>query len=886
MNNRGRWRIGAMASAIALLGSLASLEAHALALGRITVQSALGESLRAEIDISDVSIEEAASLRIGVAGAEIFKSAGLEYSAAVAGLDVKLQRRADGRPYLRLSSNRAITEPFVDLILEAKWASGRVTRDYTMLFDPPNLRTNSAAMAAPAVPVLPRAPVTAAVLPPPDMAAPSAPRPPALPVAVAKPKPPAYKAPIAEKIPSTAGVRQVTVKPGDTASKIATQNKPSSVSLDQMLAAMLRGNPEAFVSSNINVMKSGAVLDIPDAQTAAALSTAEAKQLLVAPSKDFNTFRRKLADGAPAAPPDSPDRQIAGKVQAKVDALAQASSSPDKLTLSKGAVQGKSATPAEEQAARDDATRMAELSKNINDSNKLGVPPATGGATAAPGLAVPAPGAGMTTPGALTVPAVTASPGVNAPASPTATAEASVAAASQPVPSASPASATAAPVPAVTTSPAVVPSPAAEVSLMDQVRDNSLLLLGIGALLALLAGVGFARSRKNNKASQGDSSFLDSRLQPDSFFGVSGGRRVDTDANSVVRSSISYSPSQLDAGGDVDPVAEADVYLAYGRDQQAEEILREAMRNYPARLAIQTKLLEILAKRRDNKAFESVAVSAFKLSKAQGAEWSYICELGRELDPSNSMYQGNPSAGMTDYGVSDFMSDSAPPAVDARPTGPASKAAVKLDMDFSLDEGADAPVRPAGLPSAGANSPSKSTIAASSASLPSAVLNLNDLDLDLDLNLDNIPASPVAAPSLGAKPHASAATPAARAPSSEIDFLSEGLDFTPEPYVAPKASKPSKAPVAPEAPITHSGMLEFDLNSLSLDLGPGTGVQAPVPAPARLEEEDPLEIKFLLAEEFRILGDPDGARSLADEVVNKAKGPLKVKAQAFLNSLM
>jgi pilus assembly protein FimV len=51
MNKRGRWRIGALASAIALLGSLASLEAHALALGRITVQSALGEPLRAEIEI-------------------------------------------------------------------------------------------------------------------------------------------------------------------------------------------------------------------------------------------------------------------------------------------------------------------------------------------------------------------------------------------------------------------------------------------------------------------------------------------------------------------------------------------------------------------------------------------------------------------------------------------------------------------------------------------------------------------------------------------------------------------------------------------------------------------------------------------------------------------
>ena len=138
MNNRGRWRIGALASAIALLGSLASLEVHALALGRISVQSALGEPLRAEIDVADLTAEEAASLKAGVAPADAFKAAGLEYTAAVTDLQVSLQRRADGRAYLRLTSRRPVTEPFVDLILEANWSSGRITRDYTMLFDPPN----------------------------------------------------------------------------------------------------------------------------------------------------------------------------------------------------------------------------------------------------------------------------------------------------------------------------------------------------------------------------------------------------------------------------------------------------------------------------------------------------------------------------------------------------------------------------------------------------------------------------------------------------------------------------------------------------------------------------------------------------------------------------
>ena len=165
MNNLGRWRLGAMASAVALLGSMASLEAHAVALGRITVQSALGESLRAEIDVSDLSADEASSLRVGIATADAFRAAGLEYPSSATGMDITLQRRANGKSYLRLSSSRAINDPFVDLILEAKWSSGRITRDYTLLFDPPNQRTNSLTAGAPAAPVFSRAPVSSAAEP-------------------------------------------------------------------------------------------------------------------------------------------------------------------------------------------------------------------------------------------------------------------------------------------------------------------------------------------------------------------------------------------------------------------------------------------------------------------------------------------------------------------------------------------------------------------------------------------------------------------------------------------------------------------------------------------------------------------------------------------------
>jgi len=835
MNNRARWRLGPLASAIALLVGMASFDAHALGLGRITVQSALGESLRAEIDVSDLNAEETSSLRVAIATAETFKAAGLEYSSATAGLSVQLQRRTDGRPYLRLSSNRAITEPFMDLILEARWSSGRVTRDYTMLFDPPKLRSDSATIAAPTAPLLSRAPLPAGEIV-------STPSSAALPPATTRTvtaKAPVVKTQPAQRTPG--GVKQVTVKPGDTASRIAAQNKSASVSLDQMLVALLKANPDAFMGGNVNVIKSGAVLDIPDAQAASALSPDEATKTLIVQSRDFNTFRRKLAESVPAMQIGSASRQVDGKVQTRVEERGLPSASPDKLTLSKGAVQPKAATVAEDSAAeapgaRDASNRMAELSRNINDLNKLGASPGVGLAAGAPDTA---------TPSLKLTPAMSAS---------------SVSAATTeepgptpPVPDLAPVPVASAPVPAVNKQTVVTAPAATGPSLIDQVMNNSLLLLSAGALLALLAGLGLFRYRKNKQKRQTDHSFLDSRLQPDSFFDASGGQRIDTSESPADGSSLAYSPSQLDTGGDVDPLAEADVYVAYGRDQQAEEILREALRSHPERLALHLKLLEIYAKRQDGKAFESAALAAFKLSKGQGDDWARIAGLGRGMAPDNAMYQ----LGASPLSIRPEIRAAALTAVEPAATA-LDLPEVDLDLDFSLDE---APaLTPAAMPPLQARD--------ASPTLPTAIANLEDLDFDL--HAGDFPAMDL---------HAPPPAPALREVSDsllDVDFGSDALGVTPGPFQS------AKIPTAAAKGVAHSGTLAFDLDSISLDLGPATPALTPDLSDA---EEDPLEIKFLLAEEFRILGDSEGARSLADEVLVKAKGPLKVKVQAFIDAL-
>ena len=911
----------AAAAAALVLATLSPFDAHALGLGRVTVLSALGEPLRAEIEVPQITAEEAASLRTGIPSPAAFRAAGVEYNPALAGAAITLQQRPDGRSYLRLTSDRIVSEPFLDLILEAHWSSGRLVRDYTLLFDPPSTRPPAPLTAgAPQVSAAPeRAAATTR-----DVSTSRATQPPPPPVAAApkRPRPIERAAPpqAAEKDPSG---KTVTVQAGDTAGRIASANKPSEISLDQMLVALLRTNPDAFINGNVNRIKAGALIEIPTAEQAASVPTGEARKILSVQSANFNEFRRRLADAAPTQSVAAADRQVSGSVQPSVEEKKPTTSSPDKLTLSKGAVK---ATAPEAQIAKarqgkEANERVAELSKNISDLSRLqdktatvastapasaarGPAVPTGNVASAPKPAAPAapasvPAASPPNPAAALSAASSAKPGTAttapasaAPASASAKAASAVASApvaastttplmatpsvstaagsstaTVPAPAASPAAsaasaaasgpaptASAAPASAPSSVPASKPKPAAvkpppppEPSLVDELLDNPVVPAAAGGLLALLAGFAFYRSRQRKKASQVDSSFLESRLQPDSFFGSSGGQRIDTADAAPTGSSLAYSPSQLDAAGDVDPVAEADVYLAYGRDLQAEEILKEALRMNPSRIAIHGKLLEIFAKRRDVRAFEVLAGDAFKLCAGEGAEWERICEFGRELDPENSLYQpgGRPktkgeAANVAEAVAPVFASSTIP--VEPHPDFvPSSSMPVDLDLgDLDLSFDAAAVSKPSG------------TATAPRDPVPSA-----PIPLDVELSWDDL-----AEPGAGEQ----TATPPAASPVAAPPVLT---------------SAPAKA----HEP--DSGMIEFDLGSLSLDLDrsvPAEEVQLAT-AQAQGSDTDPLETKLALAQEFQSIGDSDGARTLVEEVVARATGPLKAKAQRFLAEL-
>lgn len=581
----------AVASAVLL-----SSAAHAAGLGKLTVLSALGQPLRAEIELTTGAGEDPASMAVKLATPEAFRSANIEFNPALLSLRFAVEERG-GRQVIRVSSTQPLNEPFVDMLLELTWNNGRLVREYTFLLDPAEMRATQPAQVAAAPqgqPAAPRAPATPAATSAQDDAR----------IAAARRG--------AERQAREAQAREAEdsyrVRRGDTLSGIALDVKPADISLDMMLVALYRANPDAFIGNNMNRLKSGQILSIPDADSVrGGASQGEARGVVVAHAADFDAYRNKLAgqvaSSAPSAAPQG-GQSASGRVTARVEQRPTAvSEAQDKLQLSKAAP-GAAGEPDDGTASVEDTiakerelaqaeARVKELEKNVNELENLMTVPNRAGAEAEQPAAAAA-------------------------------AAAAEKAAEKPAPRPRPKK----------------PAPPPEKSFVDTILDN-MLYIGAGALVLLLAALGIAQRRKRKEAEASPPPAEPSVLgvpgaSAHSLFAESGGQSVDTN-NSVFNSSFAPSASQLDTN-EVDPVAEADVYIAYGRDAQAEEILKEALRTHPERHPVRLKLLEIYATRKDLRAFEAQARELHALSGGAGDEWAQAAALGLTIDPSNPLY--------------------------------------------------------------------------------------------------------------------------------------------------------------------------------------------------------------------------------------------------------
>ena len=586
----------AVASAV-LLTSVA----NAAGLGKLTVLSALGQPLRAEIELTAVSSEEASNLVAKLASPEAYRAANVDFNPALLSLRFAVEQRG-GRQFVRITSPQPLNEPFVDLLLELSWDGGRLVREYTFLLDPAELRSTQSAQVVPA----PAARSGAAQTPRPA------------PAESARPQRGARADETAGEPTARAAASRYRVKAGDTLSRIAGKLKPVDVSLDMMLVALYRANPDAFIGNNMNRLKSGQILSVPSGDNMRGIDAEEAHGTVVAHAADFNAYRSKLAGQVATSAParEAPAGQSAtGRITAKVEERPTAANeSQDQLRLSKAApnrpATGAAAPNAEDAIARekelaDAQTRVKELEKNVNQLESLITVKSQTGADAT---------------GRADAPVTPATP-----AAPVVVAQADT----EPKPA-----------PKIKTAPKpIAPEAPAEPGLLDTLMDN-ILYLGAGAALLLLAALGLSQRRKQKVAVQATPNpptILGSAAQPgQSMFAETGGQSVDTH-DSVFNSSFAPSASQLDTN-EVDPLAEAELYLAYNFDTQAEDILKEALRNDPYRHPVRLKLLEIYAARKDVRAFETQATELYSLSGGKGDEWAQAAALGHTLDPANPMY--------------------------------------------------------------------------------------------------------------------------------------------------------------------------------------------------------------------------------------------------------
>jgi pilus assembly protein FimV len=808
----------------------ASVAAHAAGLGKLTVHSALGQVLNAEIDLVSLQPGEVDSLNAKVATAEAFRDARIEYASSLRLLRFSIEKRPNGQPYLKVTSTAPINEPFVDVLIELQWPAGRIQREYPILLDPPGYA--QAKVTPPAAAATP--PKTAEVTP--SGAAPAA----------------ASGAPSARgelpTAPAGAGDSYGPVQKGETLTKIASQVKPSDVSLEQMLVALYRENQGAFVGNNMNRLKAGQILKVPSTDEVNKLAEKEARQEVRTHVADWKTYREQLAGGVTSLPArGEPSRGASGRVgTAAVTPPAPPVAEPkDVLKLSKsdagkgapgkagaGASQDRINALQEEVASKDRAlkesqSRVTELEKQIRDMQRLidlksgapakGEPPKV---AAAPGKTEPPkaepPKAATPTP---------APPPKVAEVKPTEAPKAEPPKAEPPkaeAPKAEPPKVAEAPKAAPPKAAAPKKPPPPPPSMMDDLMENWPMLAAAVGGLALLGFGAFAFIRRRKaRAEAGPTSSMTSAfpsdLKPSTTTGKPASGLVDTGNSSFLTDFDKTGPGAIDTD-EVDPVAEAEVYIAYGRDSQAEEILKEAYARDKNRPEIPMKLLEIYHARKSGTAFETVAKEFKEQVGEASPHWQKAAAMGAQIDPANALYAG------------------ASPLAAAPEAAPA--AASKPDLDFDVvTQSQTAPE-----PSFDLDLDTKKSESAGEA--PAA--------LDFDITPASSPAVDV---SLDAPP--------AKEEKPAFDFDLSSLDMP--------GTKAEEKPAAPAQAQTQS----FDLADLSLDSPPadsGGGGEA-------------VGTKLELAKAYLEIGDKDGAREILQEVAKEGSSAQKEEAKKLIASL-
>ncbi len=601
----------------------------ALGLGEIRLNSALNQPFDAEIELVSATQEDLGALRATLASNDTFTRFGLDRPAYLADFNFRVTKGPGGRDVLRVTSPRPVTEPFVTLLVEANWPRGRLLREYTVLLDPPVFTPGPPVTETVATPragsggatsVRAAEPVARAAEEP----APSAPR----------------AAPVAPRSADAAVTPGGTyhVRRNDTLWKIASQVSPGTrADVNRAMVSIFQNNPQAF-DGNINVLRSGSTLRIPEASEIEAIPASAASAEV---ARQYDAWR----SGTTAAASEPGRLRLVTPQQGTAAPSTTAPSAPA------SAATGPAATPVAAAAsgaapATDVEARVKQLEAELAEARRLLEVRNAELATLQGGAPAPTEGAA---PGAEPEPAAGEEP------RPAETAK-----------------------PPKKKAPAVAPEGP---TLLERVQDYWWVLLGL-----LAAGLGMVllqRMRRERGAAEEnleEALGRDLRATPryaprrEPEILVEEKRPVEpvrtvSSAAAVTAAAAAATPSRaaepvrkpvsvedtLSGEGPLstessDPLAEADFHMAYGLYDQAADLVQLAIKREPQRRELKLKLLEIFFVwgNRDRFLEQARELHASR-AHAPAGEWDKVLIMGKQIAPDEPMFAGSPS------GASDML---------------------------------------------------------------------------------------------------------------------------------------------------------------------------------------------------------------------------------------
>ncbi|MDR2172970.1 MAG: LysM peptidoglycan-binding domain-containing protein [Burkholderiales bacterium] len=703
MQKKDIFKFGLLVTALALSQSVL-----ALGLGRLTVQSALGQALNAQIDLMGTR-EEFSELTAKIAAPSLYQEKDLVYQAVLTRTRVTLEYRADGSAFLKIVSSQPITEPYIDLLVEANWPAGHAIREYTILLDPPAAGQPEPIMPAQQATVAARAQARAAEAPAATETTTSAASP--TPRVRPRPTPPSR----ASEAYVSASEDGYTVQRGDTLSGIAQAYKTDDITLNQALAALYEANPSAFAGRNMNRLRTGAVLQIPSHEEMAATDTREAGRVVRVQVAEWRNYLGEVASQPVPVRPGSGATTAEGAITPQPTIVEGAERDRDQLVVSagsgtrgdRGQAGAAAALAAANAAANASAEEKLALEKALNEEKsrvrdleetvkKLQQAMDLKNEQLAR-MQAQAEQLGKDRQAALQQQerdaarqqqerddAARQQQERDAAARQQQERDAAArqqqerddaarqqqerddaarqqqerdaaARQQQEQQEVTPPPPPPRPQPPQRQQPPPPPPPPEKgflENVLEAASENMMLLLA--AIGLLVAGGGFFAYRRRRAE----------EVAVDSLFGATttsttttgGTMTPHSSLSSVAGSGTARGPSNAMASsnsilsefsreglgsidtGEVDPLAEADVYLAYGRAQQAEEILQDALKRGPDRQDVFLKLLEVYADQKKTTEFEAAAKQLQDLTQGKGEYWQRAVTIGQRLLPGSTIF--------------------------------------------------------------------------------------------------------------------------------------------------------------------------------------------------------------------------------------------------------